>query len=324
MLQRASAQIEDSELLARIAWYYYRDGKTQEQIGVLVGMTRQRVMRALRRAQDLGIVEIRLEYPSAVRLDLEKQLAMLFDLSDCIVVPTPSGPGRPVAEVGRAAAQYITRRVRPGEVLGTSWGRTLHEVAVHLPRLSIRGLSVVLLNGALAHGPIGMGPFDLASAIADRFSATCTFLLVPAVVDSPQIREAITSDGAIAEALGLARRANKAVLGIGSVADDAALVEAGVLTPKAMANLRARGAVGDVLGRFYDLQGRAVQNEIDDRVIGLTPSELQQIPTRIAVVEGELKAPAILGALRGRYANVLVTDEATARAVLRLVPRHGA
>ncbi len=310
-------------MLARIAWYYYRDGKTQQQIGLLVGMTRQRVMRALRRAQDLGIVEIRLEHASTARLDLERQLTALFSLTDCVVVPTPSGSGRAVAEVGRAAAQYIARRVRPGEVLGTSWGRTLHEVAVHLPRRSIRGLSVVLLNGALAHGPVGMGPFDLASAMADRFGAPCTFLLVPAVVDSPQIREAIISDGAIADALALARRANKAVLGIGSVADDAALIEAGVLTPGAMASLRTRGAVGDVLGRFFDLQGHQVRSEIDDRVIGLAPAELQRIPTRIAVVEGEAKAPGILGALRGGYANVLITDEATAQAVLRLAARDG-
>lgn len=314
-------KLEDSETLARIAWYYYRDGKTQQEIGVLLGMTRQRVMYALRRAQNTGIVEIRLEHPSAARLNLEKQLRTLFGLTDCVVVPTPSSFGRAREEVGRAAAQYIARVVRPGEVLGTSWGRTLHEVAVHLPRLSIPGLSVVLLNGALAHGPVGMGPFDLASAIGDRFGAPCTFLLVPAVVDSQQIRKAIISDGAIADALMLARRAHKAVLGIGSVADDAALVEAGVLTPEAMSSLRARGAVGDVLGRFYDLLGRPVDSEIDDRVIGLDRTELQRIPTRIAVAEGAVKVPGILGALRGGYANVLITDEATAQAVLRLAGR---
>ncbi len=312
------SQVEDSETLARIAWYYYREGKTQQQIGALVGMTRQRVLRAMRRAKELGIVEIRLEHPSVARLDLQRQLTTRFALTDCVVVPTSGISSRPVGEVGRAAAQYIARTVRPGEVLGTSWGRTLHEVAVHLPRQAIRELSVVLLNGALAHGPVGMGPFDLASAIADRFGAPCTFLLVPAVVDSPQIRRAIVSDGAIAEALDLARRANKAVLGIGSVADDAALVQAGVLTREAMAGLRARGAVGDVLGRFFDLQGLPVHSDIDDRVIGLAPDELRGIPTRIAVVAGEAKAAAILGALRGGYANVLIADEATAQSVLRL------
>jgi DNA-binding transcriptional regulator LsrR (DeoR family) len=316
-------ELENSETLARIAWYYYRDDRTQQEIGLLLGMTRQRVMRALRRARDTGIVEIRLEHSSAARLDRERQLRTLFDLTDCVVVPVLSGSGRAVAEVGRAAAQYIARRVRPGEILGTSWGRTLHEVAIHLPRRSIRGLGVVLLNGALARGPVGMGPFDLASAIADRFNAQCTYLLVPAVVASPQIREAITSDGAISEALALARRANKAILGIGNVTDDAALVEAGPLTPAAMASLRAQGAVGDVLGRFYNLHGRPIHSEIDDRVIGLDYTELQRIPTRIAVAEGKAKAAAILGALRGGYANVLITDDATAQAVLRLAAKDG-
>jgi DNA-binding transcriptional regulator LsrR (DeoR family) len=313
-----SLEVEDTGALARIAWYYYRDAKTQQEIGALLGMTRQRVMRGLRRARDLGIVEIRLEHPSISLLDLEGQIKQHFVLKNAVIVPTPSDPARTITEVGRVAAQYIARIVEPDEVLGTSWGRTLHEAATHLPRRTVRGLSVVLLNGALAHGPAGMGPFDLASTIADRFGAKCTFLLVPAVVDSPQIRTVITSDGAIAEAFSLANRATKAILGIGNVTDDAALIQAGVLTPAAMASLRAHGAVGDILGRFYDLQGHPVPSEIDDRVIGLDFTQLRRIPTRIAVVQGVAKAPAILGALRGGYVNVLITDETTVRSVLRL------
>src|SRR5579884_1957230 len=276
---------EDTDLLARIAWHYYRDDMTQQAIGARLGMSRQRIMRALRRARELGIVDIRLEHPSLARLALEKRLTERF--------------------------------VRPGEILGTSWGRTLHEVAVCLPRRPVRNLSVVLLNGALVRGPTGHGAFDLASAIADRFQAKLTCLLVPAIVDSAGIRRAITSDRAVAEALALARRATKAILGIGDVTDDAALIRAGALTRSGMAHLRALGAVGDILGRFYDLHGRPVGGGLDDRVIGLTFPELHRIPLRIAVAAGPSKVPAILGALRGGHVNVLVSDEATVRGVLR-------
>lgn len=161
---------EDTDLLARIAWHYYRDDMTQQAIGARLGMSRQRIMRALRRARELGIVDIRLEHPSLARLALEKRLTERFGLREAVIVPAPAG----VHEVGRAAAQYLARIVRPGEILGTSWGRTLHEVAVCLPRRPVRNLSVVLLNGALVRGPTGHGAFDLASAIADRFQAKLT------------------------------------------------------------------------------------------------------------------------------------------------------
>ena len=46
--------------------------------------------------------------------------------------------------------------------------------------------------------------------------------------------------------------------------------------------------------------------------------DLLSIPTRLAVAGGRSKAQAILGALRGRHINVLVTDSLTAALVLEL------
>ena len=81
-------------------------------------------------------------------------------------------------------------------------------------------------------------------------------------------------------------------------------------------DLQARGAVGDIMGHFFDLQGRPVACELDDRLIALSLDQLQAIPTVVAVAGGLEKAGAILGALRGSHAQVLITDMETARAVL--------
>ncbi len=45
---------------------------------------------------------------------------------------------------------------------------------------------------------------------------------------------------------------------------------------------------------------------------------MHEIERVVGVAGGEAKAEAILGALRGGYVNVLVTDDATARKVLAL------
>jgi dihydroxyacetone kinase-like protein len=45
---------------------------------------------------------------------------------------------------------------------------------------------------------------------------------------------------------------------------------------------------------------------------------LMQIPTRIGIAGGSGKIKAILGALRGEYINILVTDDITAAAVLHM------
>jgi len=82
-----------------------------------------------------------------------------------------------------------------------------------------------------------------------------------------------------------------------------------------------RGAVGDILGRHFDAYGRPIESPLAERIIALSLESLRTIPQVIAFAGGRRKADAILGALRGRYVHVLITDEATARLVLE---RQGA
>jgi DNA-binding transcriptional regulator LsrR (DeoR family) len=56
---------------------------------------------------------------------------------------------------------------------------------------------------------------------------------------------------------------------------------------------------------------------LDDRLIAVEWDELQRIPLVVAMAAGVDKRDAILGALRSGCMNVLVTDESTARAVLK-------
>jgi DNA-binding transcriptional regulator LsrR (DeoR family) len=78
------------------------------------------------------------------------------------------------------------------------------------------------------------------------------------------------------------------------------------------------GAVGDIRVDFYDRQGELLDVPVSRRVIGLSRDDLRTVKNSIAVAGGVRKAEAILGALRAGVLHVLVTDEATAREVLRL------
>ena len=64
--------------------------------------------------------------------------------------------------------------------------------------------------------------------------------------------------------------------------------------------------------RFFDATGRHVRSAFDARVIGIGPEELRRVPRRIAVAGGVEKAGAIAAAVRGEWANVLITDHEVA------------
>ena len=71
-----------------------------------------------------------------------------------------------------------------------------------------------------------------------------------------------------------------------------------------------------VCTRFFTPEGEPV-HVLDDRLIAIEWEELKRIPLVVAMAAGQDKREAILGALKARCINVLVTDESTARAVLK-------
>ena len=72
--------------------------------------------------------------------------------------------------------------------------------------------------------------------------------------------------------------------------------------------------------RFFTPEGVPV-HVLDDRLIAIEWDELGRIPLVVAMAAGLEKRDAILGALRAGCMNVLVTDETTARAVLKAAKR---
>jgi DNA-binding transcriptional regulator LsrR (DeoR family) len=88
-----------------------------------------------------------------------------------------------------------------------------------------------------------------------------------------------------------------------------------------MARMRKDGAVGDILGGFFNVRGEPVAEWIENRVVGLTREDLRKIPAVIAAVSEEAKSVAVLGALNSGLVHTLVTSVGVARRVLELADR---
>ncbi|MNR58489.1 Deoxyribonucleoside regulator [compost metagenome] len=82
------------------------------------------------------------------------------------------------------------------------------------------------------------------------------------------------------------------------------------------------GAVGGICTSFLDEQGHVISYPSEQRMIGMSAETLRRIPNVIATASGMDKVPAICSVLRGKWVNVLVTDMATAKAVLEWHHAH--
>ena len=70
----------NTNLLARVASYYYHDELTQSEIAARLGISRVKVYRLLKEARAEGIVQITINWPTSRDLGLEQRLRELFDL----------------------------------------------------------------------------------------------------------------------------------------------------------------------------------------------------------------------------------------------------
>ena len=99
-------------------------------------------------------------------------------------------------------------------------------------------------------------------------------------------------------------------MGIGSFeSPSSTLVSSGYISQERYMHFKQQGAVGDAMLRFYDENGDTSKfEEFNNRVMGISDQDLIHVENRIAVAVGEEKSRAVLGALRGRKINVLITD----------------
>ena len=307
----------DDELLAvRVAELYYDENKTQDEIGALLGISRWKAGRLLSQARERGIVRIEIVHPRARRLASERELRDRFGLADAVVVPTPDGEAGVQERVAQAASDFLTGLRPVPRTLGVSWGRTLTEVAERMPEGWATGVTVVQINGGVSLNRRPGTASTLASTIAQRANGHAILLPSPAILERLATKKAIESDRTVAAVLERAAEANAYLFSAGVVDANSAHVESGYLRPDDMEELARRGAIGDVVGRYIDANGNIVDPALDERTLGISLDTLRAAAMAILVIAGTAKHDIARAVVTSGLCTVLITDEATARALL--------
>jgi DNA-binding transcriptional regulator LsrR (DeoR family) len=113
----------------------------------------------------------------------------------------------------------------------------------------------------------------------------------------------------------LAENASLKFVGIGTVDSQAQLVSSGMIEPAEIDEIAAAGGVGELLGHFFDAQGRILSTTLTGRT--LAASFGKPGGHRIVAVAGGMeKVAAIAAVLMSHRLTGLITDEATAKALV--------
>jgi deoxyribonucleoside regulator len=310
------------DLLIRVAKLYYYEGFSQGEIAGKIGVSRSNVSKMLQACKDLRIVEIRIDETSSTGLYLESELARRLDLLPVTVVHSFADPEETKTRLGQAAARHLEGALKDGLSVGISWGSSLYRMVEAFSPPRLYQVDVVQLMGGLGARDLSIDGTNLAYRLCGKLNGQCHIMPAPLFVRSKTMRDSLLNEPDIRRTLRLALELDIAFVGIGSNYPGAnALVRSGYLSKGESGQLLRLGVVGNVLGRQIDVRGNLCPVALNDRVVGLDPAELKRIPLVVGVAAGAPKAEAILGAVRGKYINALVTDEAAGLGILRLLER---
>ncbi len=304
-------------LLADVAEMYYLEEHGQAEIARTVGVTRSMISRMLKEARQKGIVEIRVRRSLQRDHDLENALMNRFGLEAAsIVVCQKAASARILSYLGKAAAQAFRRYVTAGSIVGLAWGTSVSAAVDTIEAEQPMDVKVVQLVGALGARNMEYDGHALVLRLAQKLGGQGYYLNGPFLCPNPETAESLRRTQSIKDTLELGKQAQIALVGIGSAAPQYSSYHlAGYVSAKEQNRLQRAGAVGDVCGLHFDRQGRDVGEEFRARSLNICKEDLFRIPVRIGVAGGPGKVEPILGALRGGYVNVLITDALTAHQV---------
>ena len=307
---------DKDKLAINVAKLYYRSDYSQQKIAQELGVSRPSISRLLQYAKDKGYVNIQIVDPVEDMSHMEQRLKDKLHLKDVKIASSTINDEEEIKKyIGITAARYLDSIIKDGDIIGVGWGTTLYNMSQALVPKAIKGSQVVQLEGGVSHSEWNNYAREILESFAANFDTVAQYMPLPVIFDTKETKELVDKDRYIKRVLELGRHANIAIFSVGTVRPNALFFRLGYTGIEEQEKIQ-KSSVGDICSRFFDVEGRICNRDLDDRTVGITLSELRDKEFSIMISGGEAKINAIKAALKGRYANVLITDQFTGKALL--------
>ncbi|MCF3973493.1 sugar-binding transcriptional regulator [Paracoccus salsus] len=306
----------EQSLAIRAAWLHYAGGLTQAAVAKRLGLSSVKTHRLIARAVADGVVKVSIDGEIVECAMLEDRLCARYGLQSCEVAPDLGEDGMPLRALGLAGAGFLRREIERAEhsVIGLGHGRTLAAAVHQLPRFDAHGARFVSLLGGLTRN-YAANPHDVMHRLAEKTGAQAFVLPVPFFANSERDRAILLAQPGVREIFDLSNRAPLKFAGTGTADAGAQLVASGMIEPREIAEINAAGGVGEMLGHFFDADGRVLETALSMRTLSVDLDAARD--SRIVVIAGGTeKTRAIRAVLNSGRVNGLITDERTARALV--------
>lgn len=340
----------EMNLLARCAHLHFRENKSQQEISKILGLTRSKVSRYMKRILDEGLIEIFFNFPELP--ELSARLCNKYGLRDAVVVPTSqydsdkqgNGLGKQdylKMDIGQAAARYFERVVGNNARIGISCGMTLYEMVRQIRETAAKEIKIYPLAADTSYESVDIFPNTLVGMLVAKLRPNATAYALPSQIieDSSDVlkrREEILKQPRIKKIFDEAKKVDIAFIGVGAIEKGVPgfCMIAGQYNLSCEEIKEENEAVAEYNYALIDSKGKPLAEkselrsnekfqEVTNRIISVPLKTIRELAEKhgkliVCLAGGENKVDGIHAVLEGKLANVLITDYETAMHLLKL------
>ena len=218
-------------------------------------------------------------------------------------------------QVGGVMTRIMAGLLNDNDTIGLMAGSTVNSVCENVGMVNRKGLKIVPMAGGMGVKSAPWQVNQATMALSEKWNADYYVLNSPSYVSSEKAREIIVNEPGIKTVLDLMKSCNVAIVGIGEMEDGASLYRLGGISHQDIEKLIKNNTAASLGAAFIDEDGKIIDTDVSKRMICVTPEELKQIPTVIAVAYGKNKVKAIEAVLKSGLIDILITDLQTANMI---------
>jgi deoxyribonucleoside regulator len=302
-----------TETLITVAELYYKDGRTQQDIADRLGVSRATVINYLKQTRDKGLVEIKIKgsaYSGSVQA---AKLRSKYNLREVYITNTNLKRSTQEAHLStaRLAASALEGLLKSGDKVGVAWGRTIQLVAKEISHTSARDLTICQIIGTVDSDEL-LSSEASTIRLAENLNGRCYTLHSPAILSTAQLAKTLRKEPVVSNQMKRLTTLDKVLFSLGGIGGRTMIVETKMATAQELDQFCRNGAKAFLCGHILNAKGEHIERSFSERIIGMTPSQIREVPCRICVASYHHEVEALLAALSGNLITHLVIDHSLA------------
>ncbi len=244
--------------------------------------------------------------------DLENTVKAMLGIKEFIVVPgdTEKDP-QVLIEISKVAFEYLKGVIEDNNIIAVSGGYSALSVAENAYKVNGQNITVVPARGGIK-ADLERQANIVAAKLAKNIGGNYYLLHLPDNISEDMIKR-MSDDPDIAKVIGYIANTDILIYGFSSFES---ICRKRNFTEEEVEHLKSLKVRAEAVGCYFDINGRIVYKSGS---VGIKPEYLDSIKTVLAVGGGIHKAEPIILVNRGRKNRVVVTDEAAAREIYKLL-----